>query len=164
MEDEGSCGKPFRKAIVGGSFDRLHRGHKELLELACSVANSLIVGLADGPLIQSKPMAQSIRPYEEREKELRSFLETKGVPFEIVKIFDQIGPADSIEDADVIVVSTESYEGALKVNERRKSKGLKELKIVVLPIVYAEDGKPISSSRIRMGEIDPEGRLLTRIR
>ncbi|MDW8035545.1 MAG: hypothetical protein RMI85_03725 [Candidatus Korarchaeum sp.] len=74
------------------------------------------------------------------------------------------GPADSIEEADVIVVSTESYERALIVNERRKRKGLKELKIVVLPLVLAEDGKPISSSRIRRGEVDLEGRFPSQIR
>ncbi|MCS7102864.1 MAG: phosphopantetheine adenylyltransferase, partial [Candidatus Korarchaeum sp.] len=68
------------------------------------------------------------------------------------------------EEADVIVVSTESYERALIVNERRKRKGLKELKIVVLPLVLAEDGKPISSSRIRRGEVDLEGRFPSQIR
>jgi len=80
--------------------------------------------------------------------------------YEIVKIFDPIGPAADIEDADVIIVSTESYRGALAVNERRREKGLNELKIIVTPLILAEDGKPISSSRIRSGEIDTEGKLL----
>jgi pantetheine-phosphate adenylyltransferase len=160
LETEGCCRKPFRKAIVGGSFDRLHRGHKELLDLACKVAESLVVGLADGPLIESKPLADKILPFEEREASLREFLSSKGVPYEIVKIFDPVGPAADIEEADAIVVSTESYKGALAVNERRRQKGLSELKIIVIPLILAEDGKPISSSRIRRGEIDTEGRLL----
>ncbi len=159
METKGCCRKPFGKAIVGGSFDRLHRGHKELLDLACRVAESLIVGLADGPLIESKPLADKILPFEEREISLREFLDSRGVPYEIVKIFDPIGPAADIEDADVIIVSTESYEGALAVNERRRERGLSELKIIVTPLILAEDGKPISSSRIRSGEIDAEGKL-----
>ena len=161
MENKGVCGKPFRKAIVGGTFDRLHKGHRELLSLACDIAQSLIIGIADGPLISSKPLAEEILPFERRERALRDFLDSRGVPYEIVKIFDPIGPADRIEEADVIVVSTESYDGALAINERRRRRGLRELKIVVLPLVYAEDGKPISSSRIRGGEIDPEGRPLT---
>lgn len=164
MEDKGFCGKPFRKAIVGGTFDRLHRGHRELLLLACKIAQSVIIGLADGPLLLGKALAEKILPFEEREKALKDLLDPQGVPYEIIKIFDPVGPADSIEEADAIVVSTESYEGALAINESRRRKGLGELKIVVLPLVLAEDGKPISSSRIRKGEVDPEGRPPPRTR
>jgi pantetheine-phosphate adenylyltransferase len=110
--------------------------------------------------VESKPLADKILPFEERERSLREFLDSRGVPYEIVKIFDPIGPAADIEDADVIIVSTESYRGALAVNERRREKGLSELKIIVIPLVLAEDGKPISSSRVRSGEIDTEGRPL----
>ncbi|MCS7103892.1 MAG: adenylyltransferase/cytidyltransferase family protein, partial [Candidatus Korarchaeum sp.] len=93
MEDKRICGKPFKKAIVGGTFDRLHKGHRELLSLACKIAQSLIIGLADDPLLGSKPLAERILPFEEREKALKDFLDLQGVPYEIIKIFDSIGPA-----------------------------------------------------------------------
>jgi len=38
--------------------------------------------------------------------------------------------------------------------------GLKELFIVVIPTVMAEDGRPLKSHRIRSGEIDSEGRIV----
>jgi pantetheine-phosphate adenylyltransferase len=37
---------------------------------------------------------------------------------------------------------------------------LKPLEVVEIPFVLAEDGKPISSIRIRYGEIDVHGKLL----
>ncbi|MEM2542511.1 MAG: hypothetical protein QXR35_03495, partial [Candidatus Korarchaeum sp.] len=77
------------------------------MSLACGIAHSLIIGLADGPLLESKLLAERILPFEERERALRDFLDPRGVPYEIIKIFDPIGPADCIEEADVIVVSTE---------------------------------------------------------
>jgi len=42
----------------------------------------------------------------------------------------------------------------------RRAKGFPPLELVVVELVKAEDGRPISSTRIREGEIDTDGRLL----
>ncbi len=152
--------KPFKRAIVGGAFDRLHKGHRRLLEVASYLADDILIGLADGPLLTGKPLNELIMPYNERKKRLESFLNERGVNFHIVRIVDPIGPASEDEEADIIVVTPETYERALLINEEREKRGLKELIIVVVPLVKAEDGKPLKSSRIRYGEIDEEGRLL----
>lgn len=160
MADGRCCKKPFKKAIVGGAFDRFHKGHKTLVDVAASLAESLLIGLADGPLLTGKSLKEKIQPYEERERLLREYLEGKGIHFDIVKIVEPIGPAGTDDIADVIVVSPETYERALLVNEERVRNGLKELFIVVIPTVMAEDGRPLKSHRIRSGEIDSEGRIV----
>ena len=158
MADRKCCKKPFRKAIVGGAFDRFHKGHRALIDAAVRLADSLLIGLADGPLLAAKSFKERIMPYKERERLIRSYLQERNVPFRIVKIVEPIGPAGTDETADVIIVSPETYERALMINEERVRNGLKELFIVVVPTVLAEDGKPLKSHRIRAGEIDPEGR------
>ncbi len=160
MEGRGCREKPFRKAIVGGAFDRLHKGHRALLDTAVKLADSLLVGLADGPLLAGKAFRDKILPFEERKALLIGYLSGKNIPFQVVKIIEPIGPAGTDEEADLIVVSPETYERALMINEERRRNGLRELFIVVVPTVLAEDGAPLKSHRIRAGEIDPEGRLI----
>ena len=63
------------------------------------------------------------------------------------------------DDFDYIVVSPETYPVALKINRIRQEKGKKPLEIVYVEYVVAEDGIPISSTRISEGEIDRHGRL-----
>ena len=67
----------------------------------------------------------------------------------------------SEEELEAIVVSEETLYRALEINRIRVEKGLRPLVIVVVPMVLAYDGKPISSSRIRRGEINEEGEPIT---
>jgi len=47
----------------------------------------------------------------------------------------------------------------IKINEERVRRGLATVKIVVVGMVPSEDRLPISTTRIRAGEIDTEGKL-----
>jgi pantetheine-phosphate adenylyltransferase len=65
-----------------------------------------------------------------------------------------------VPDLDAILVSSETLLGAARINELRRWRGLNELEVIHVELVMAEDGKPVSTTRIRSGEIDREGRVL----
>ncbi len=143
----------FKKVAVGGTFDLLHRGHRALIERAFELGEYVIVGLTSNEMLQKKA-----EPFSRRKRTLQNFLKFKN--YEIVKLNDAYGPAISDSEIDAIVVSEETKVRAVEINEIRKKRGLPPLEVVVIPFVLAEDGKPISTTRIRDGEIDGEGRIL----
>ena len=80
--------------------------------------------------------------------------------FTVVPLEDPYGTTIYDGDFEAIVVSAETEPTAVKINEIRISKGMKPLDIVVVSFVLAYDGNPISSTRIRSGEINNRGYLI----
>ncbi len=156
--------KKFKTAVLGGTFDHFHKGHKEFLRLGLSLSNKLIVGITSDKYIKNFKFKISnfklIQNYAQRKKALEDFLERKGKgKYEIVAIDDIFGTTLSGVLIEAIVVSKETLKGAKIINTARKEKNLPPLKIIIQDLVLAKDGKPISSFRIRKGEIDREGKL-----
>jgi hypothetical protein len=60
---------------------------------------------------------------------------------------------------EAMVVTRQTRGNAEKINRWRKEKGLSVLDIVEVKMELAEDGEPISSKRIRVGEIDRGGEV-----
>ena len=145
----------YKKVAVGGSFDVLHRGHRALLDRAFEVGEYVLIGLTSDEMAGS-----GAADYEKRKKVLEDFLEHKR-QYNIVELNDPLGAAVSDGAIDAIAVSEETELRALEVNEIRKKKGLRALEILSIPMVLAEDGRPIFSTRIKRGEIDKEGRILS---
>jgi len=150
----------FRKVAVGGTFDHLHDGHLALLRRAFEVGERVYLGVCSDEMVKSKGCR--VQPLGQR---LGRLLETVFTEFgeervEAVVIRDPYGPAISDPELEAIVVSPETRARAEEINRIRRERGLKELEILEVPFVLAEDGKPISSTRIRRGEIDPHGRLI----
>jgi len=144
---------------LGGTFYPLHKGHKKLLKKAIELAGvngSIFIGITSDRMTEKKGRIAS---FEKRKKSIEQFLSEEGKRAIIQSITDKFGP--SIDgDYDAIVVSPETKPTAEEINKKRKQLGKKPLRIVVIPFVLSEDNQPISSSRIRLKEIDENGTLL----
>jgi len=72
------------------------------------------------------------------------------------KIVSISGPYDIVlekNNIDYIIVSDETLPRAVMINILRRQKKMKEIKVIIVPIVKDIQGRPISSHRFRVGEI-----------
>ncbi|WP_290902725.1 phosphopantetheine adenylyltransferase [Ferroglobus sp.] len=147
------------KVAVGGTFEPLHEGHKKLLDVAVKLGGEeMTIGITSDEMARQR--IRSVLPFEIRAENVRQYIKRKyGFEPMIVKITNPYGKTLEV-DFEYLVVSPETYEMAKKINEKRRELGKKEIKIVKVDFVLAEDGKPISATRIKRGEIDRYGRLI----
>jgi len=148
------------KVCIGGTFDGLHKGHISLIDRALQTAGeqgSVFIGITEGEMINGK---KDVKPFEQRKHVILDYLREKtSIPVEIKPIIDKYGP--SIEgEFDAIVVSPETVKTAEETNDKRRKLGKKPLKIIKIPFILADDGAPISSSRIKNNEINADGKLI----
>ena len=77
----------------------------------------------------------------------------------ITKLESRFGAGIFTKDIEAIVVSAETLPSVESANLKRVQSGLPEMKVEVVPMIVAQNGSRISSTRIRAGEIDEEGNL-----
>ena len=147
----------YERVAVGGTFDHFHKGHEKLLNKAFEIGTYILVGVTSNEFGGRKG---NIEPCSKRMSELEQFLQKFDSRYTVKRLEEPYGPTVNDPQIDAIVVSRETEPVADKINEIRQEKGIKPLKIFVIGWVLAEDGKPISSTRIRRGEIDRNGKVL----
>jgi len=146
----------YRHVAAGGTFDLLHLGHKALLRKAVEAGGFLTIGVTSDEFA-----VEAAETFEARRRAVERFLAEEGCrSYRIVELNDPYGPAVSDSSMDALVVSEETYHRGLEINRLRLERGLGELALIKIDMVPAEDGGELSSTRIRRGEIDREGRVL----
>ena len=150
--------KENKKVVIGGTFDILHKGHEAFLNKAFGLGEVFIGLTSDEMALKTK--RRKVQNFEIRKKELRDFIENNlKSNYRIGKIENKFGPTLN-EDFDYIVVSPETYKTALIINKERQKINKKSIEIIEIEFILAQDGKPISSTRILKGKIDREGKIL----
>jgi len=156
--------KKFKAVAVGGTFDELHKGHEALLSKSFEIGEKVVIGLSSDEFASKMGKPHKTATYTERFKELQAFLDESGLAkrAQIVPLNDPYGLTISSQSLEALVVSKETESTARKINEIRAKASLPPLKIVAIDMVPAENCAPISTTRIRSGEIDRNGHLLKR--
>lgn len=146
----------FRCCLVGGTFDRLHAGHRLLLNAASKDADSVEIHITSDAMAESKsPFVQS---FEDRRDELLDWAgQQADCKITIHQLNDNYGPAPAHPTADAIVATPETKGMCGAINEQRAAKGLPSLYIIEVMHLDGVEGGIISSSAIRNGHLDREG-------
>lgn len=157
LPSESSGIQTYRRVVLGGTFDRLHLGHKILLGEGCLFAEeNLTVGVTTGEMNLKKSLPELIQLTTVRINSVVQFIETvkPQIGHSVVPITDMFGPTITDPDLQCIVVSDETKKGGEIVNQERQKKGYSELDVYVIDLVKDQchgqfEETKISSSSLR---------------
>ena len=132
----------FDLVAMGGTFDIIHNGHMALLNKSFSISSKVIIGLSSDQLA-AKRGKNLINDYSKRLSSLKAVIE-KSFPnssYEISSLENDFGPAVIEGSVKALVVSEDTSNKGLRLNELRAERNLSSVEIVVVPMVLAKDGK-----------------------
>lgn len=150
----------FSTTAVGGTFDRLHAGHRILLAATALVTTTMVfVGVTSDLLLQNKEHAELLQTYNERRDAAVRFIHAvrPGLEVQTAALKDPKEPtgAATISEMEAIVVSKETIKGANDINAWREQHGSASLTVVTVDLVGSQgsdNASKLSSTRLRMEE------------
>lgn len=153
----------YAVVAVGGTFDRLHAGHRLLLTAAAWACRDVLrIGITGDVLLQNKKYKHLIQSLEDRGAAAKDFaLQVKPQLPQVAvsELKNASGICVSDPSVEAIVVSTETVAGARKINELRKGVGFKPMAIVEVDVLDTQ-GCKLSSTALREEEFGASQRHL----
>ena len=153
----------FNNLALGGTFDRLHIGHKVLLDISTHFSDFLHIGLTSDNYLQLKPKLgnDSIQSFNTRLRNLQNYITSKDKQADIIKLNY---PKEDLElmmipKINALVVSEETYYQGLIINNLREKNNFKRLKLIIIPSILSKNGEKISSSKIRCSTPSKDSKL-----
>ncbi len=147
----------FKYGCLGGTFDRVHGGHKLLLKVAFKLSERVLIGITSDDLARrGKEIPDLIYPFEKRAGDVRDYLHSLGViddRIDIRELSKATQYADEIPELEFIVLSPETYGKLLEINDIRRENDIEELIAIAIPYHRDESGKIVSSQTFRKLEL-----------
>lgn len=152
----------YKLVALGGTFDILHAGHRHLLSEAFKLGDMVLIGVTSDRLVATIHKKHQVRPFSSRTRDLRVFLKTRrwSSRARVSMLRDPYGPAARRKKLEALIVSNGTLASGRRLNRLRRQNRLRSLDLHVVDLFKADDGKPISTTRVRNGEIDLQGRVL----
>jgi len=151
----------YKHAVLGGTFDHLHAGHKHILSKAFESAHHVTIGVTSDDFVKEKELSSCIQSYDIRTQNLEKHISHMNlvdrVSFE--KINDIYGSANTRDDIDAIIVTKDSEPNAHVLNNKRVENNLSKLPLIRISLLKDADDVVISSTRIRQGIINRKGNV-----
>ena len=132
-------------AILGGTFDRFHVGHKELINRTFEKSEKVIIGITTEKITKNKFLAESIESFSVRKDNLKKYLQENGFleRASFISLNDVFGNSLKRKNIEAIFVTSQTYKNAILINKKREEINLKPLKVNTVPLLKGEDGKVI---------------------
>lgn len=150
---------PYDRVAVGGTFDRLHAGHRLLLAASALVAtHTLFIGVTAAALLANKQHAALLQPYDARVAAATAFVAAvrPGLAVDTGALVDPAAPtaADVDPTMRALVVSAETLAGGDRINAGRVAAGMAPLALVVVGLVREREGgdDKVSSTALRAAD------------
>ena len=123
------------------------------MKIALSISEFIEIGLTSQDLLKNKQYTSKLEDYETRKENLITYISSiadlKRINIVEIKNWADMDKYAQDPEYEGLVVSQETYENALKLNENREEKGIKPLILVVIPLIKDKDRNKISSTSIR---------------
>ena len=144
--------------LVGGTFDFFHIGHQKLINSCLKNCDFLEIWVLSDDITQEKdPRISSWKERCDLIKQNLSSEQSSRVTFH--ELLDDYGVAISHKNATKIFCTSETFPTCQIINEKRLKRGLEPLSIISVSHELSKDGRIISSSRIRNGDINRDGEV-----
>lgn len=150
----------YKHIAVGGTFDLLHAGHEKLLKTAFSKSQFVTIGISTDKFAKSSGKI----PFENqaiRIKNLKLFLGQNKLTkkSKIIWLNDIWGITLKDKTLQGLVITKQTQKNADLINNLRVKKKLKKLALIICPLANSQDQNPISSTQIKSGVIDRNGKI-----
>ena len=121
-----------------------------------------MIGVTGDLLVETLHKKHQVRPFSSRVHDLGQFLKTQrwSTRARVTALREPYGPAARRKKLQALIVTKSTLASGRRLNRLRRQSGLLPLDLFVVDLLKAADGKPISTTRIRNGEIDFQGRVL----
>uniref|UniRef100_A0A7S1KYQ4 Cytidyltransferase-like domain-containing protein n=1 Tax=Neobodo designis TaxID=312471 RepID=A0A7S1KYQ4_NEODS len=140
---------------MGGTFDRLHVGHKVLLTYSVLHArHRLRIGVTGEELLKRKRHAELLQPFEERRRNVETFVRAlrTDLAYDVVELNEPTGGTTTIEDLTAMVVSPETLPTVDAINAERTARDLDPVAPIVINYIGPDGEERVSSTALREAE------------